>query len=64
MDKRSDFTGGINRASKYAVRALKRNDDIAAYNTLKALVHMQIRNKNLQKALLIMKIAKEVFEDF
>ena len=64
MNEVKELGSAIDRASKYAVRALKRNDDIAAYNTLKALVHMHIRNNNLSKALLIIRIAKKIFEDF
>ncbi len=58
------FTGAIQRASKFAVRALKRNDDLSAYNSLKALVHMYIRMNKCRKALEIIQTAKEVFPDF
>ncbi|MHA1277990.1 MAG: hypothetical protein ACTSQI_11345 [Candidatus Helarchaeota archaeon] len=54
----------INRASKHAVRALRRNDDEGAFNSLKALVHMHIRLQNYQKALKIIHAAKELFSDF
>ena len=64
MEKRPDFHGAINRASKYAVRALKRNDDVAAYNSLKALVNMYIRMHNQQKALEIIQMAQELFPEF
>ena len=62
--KKADLPGAINRASKFAVRALKRNDDVAAFNSLKALVHMHIRLKNYQSALKIIHTAQEIFPDF
>lgn len=64
MTEISPLHGAIDRASKFAIRALKRQDDVAAYNTLKAIVHMYIRKNNCQKALEIIQVAKMVFEDF
>ncbi|NVM54355.1 MAG: hypothetical protein HWN66_11690 [Candidatus Helarchaeota archaeon] len=60
----ADLTGAINRASKFTIRALKRNDDVSAYNSLKALVHMYIRMNKCRKALEIIQTAKEMFNDF
>ncbi|MHA1265250.1 MAG: hypothetical protein ACTSRS_08470 [Candidatus Helarchaeota archaeon] len=64
MIEKSQLDGAINRASKFAVRALKRQDDVAAYNTLKAIVQMYIRKNNCKKALEIIEVARMVFEDF
>jgi hypothetical protein len=63
-NSKSDLQFAIERASKHALRALKRNDDDAAFNSLKALVHMHIRLKNYQKALSIIHTAQEIFPDF
>ncbi len=66
MDRnsKSNLQNAIERASKHALRALKRNDNDAAFNSLKALVHMHIRLQNYQKALAIIHTAQEIFPDF
>ncbi|MFX1299274.1 MAG: hypothetical protein ACFFD2_30975 [Promethearchaeota archaeon] len=64
MDIIPNLNEAINRASKFTVRALKRNDDISAYNSLKAIIHMYIRMNNCKKALEIIQTAKELFPDF
>lgn len=64
MNELANLTGAIQRASKFAIRALKRNDDVSAYNSLKALVHMYIRMNKCQKALEIIQMAKHIFPDF
>ncbi len=64
MEDFSELSGAINRATKFTIRALKRNDHDAAFNSLKALVNMHIRMHNQQKALEIIKLAKDIFSDF
>jgi len=59
-----DLEGAIERCTKSAIRALKRNDEDSAFNSLKALVHMYIRMYNFQKAEVIIRVAREVFNDF
>ena len=63
MDMIPDLNGAIDRCTKYAIRALKRNDDPSAYNALNALVHMHIRVGNYQKVVEIMRVAREVFKE-
>lgn len=64
MKELANLTGAIQRASKFAIRALKRNDDVSAFNSLKALVHMHIRMNKYQKALEIIQMAQQIFPDF
>lgn len=64
MDEIHDLTGAIKRASKFTIRALKRNDDESAFTSLKALVNMHLRMKKTTIALDIIKTAKEIFPDF
>ena len=64
MEPIADLNGALDRCTKYAIRALKRNDEVAAFNSLKALVHMYIRVLNFQKAEVIIRVAREVFNDF
>ncbi|HUX98510.1 MAG TPA: hypothetical protein VMV49_03035 [Candidatus Deferrimicrobium sp.] len=61
---RRDLVQAINRASKFAVRAIKRSDDTAAFNSLKALVHMHIRANNYKKALEIIHTARDLYPEF
>jgi len=64
MDMITDLNGAIDRCTKYAIRALKRNDEDSAFNALNALVHMHIRIGNYQKVVEITRMAREVFNDF
>ena len=64
MDMIPDLNGAIDRCTKYAIRALKRNDEVSAFNALNALVHMHIRMRNYQKVVEITRTAREVFNDF
>jgi len=64
MDPISDLNGVIDRCTKYAIRALKRNDEVSAFNSLKALVHMHFQMQNYHKASELIRVAKEVFKDF
>ena len=63
MDMIADLNGAIDRCTKYAIRALKRNDDPSAYSALNALVHMHIRMGNYKKVVEIMRVAREVFKE-
>ena len=63
MDMITDLNGAIDRCTKYAIRALKRNDDPSAYSALNALVHMHIRMGNYKKVVEIMRVAREVFKE-
>ncbi len=64
MRDKVKLMAAIGRAQKFAVRALKRQDDDAAFNSLKAIVHMYIRMQNYRKALDIIHLAKEIYPDF